>query len=355
MKESRASNFELLRIILILFVLALHYNSPYRHGAFSYIESAPLFNKFFLYSIEALALGAVNTFLCISGYFLSERKSVNVRKVVYLFTVLIAYKALSYLALSIGSGNFTLKNFFLSASPVNYYAWLYGATYLLAPFLNLVFRHTSNKGLNTFISIAVILFSIVPTLSDFCLPSLFNTKASFSAVSLYGNGNGYTLVNFVLLYYIGGYIAHQKACLKPIPAALCYILCTAVICAMMFIDHSRAISYCNIFAIMQAISLFLLFKNIHFNSRIVNNIARSVWGIFIIHTFFVTLFVHAYPFTPAVSGSIPQLLTHFTVCIASTFLCALLWDKVCSLLLRPVNALFDRVKILNREISVSAL
>lgn len=352
MKESRSSNFELLRIILILSVIALHYNSPYRHGAFSYIESAPFINQFFLYSVEALALCAVNTFLCISGYFLSKRESVNVRKVVFLFTVLIAYKVISYIIGAVTSGSFSIADFLYCFSPVNYYAWLYCAIYLLSPFLNLVFKYASDKSLKIFMAILLVLFSILPTITDYCIPAFAHTKISISAISIYGNGNGYTLVNFILLYYVGGFIAHKKINLKWLPSALGLIFCTAAICAMMFIEPILAISYCNIFVVLQAALLFLLFKNLNFKSRFINFIAKSVWGIFIIHSTLITLFIKEYPLAPNISGSISSLLTHFSICIAGTFLCALVWDKLCSLAIRPIQHLLDKVPVLNKEISL---
>lgn len=352
MKESRSSNFELLRIILILFVIALHYNSPFRHGAFSYVESAPFFNRFFLYSIEALALGAVNTFLCISGYFLCKRDSVNVRKVIYLFTVLIAYKVISYVIGAVTSGSFSIADFLYCFSPVNYYAWLYCTIYLLSPFLNLVFKYASDKSLKVFMAILLVLFSILPTITDYCIPAFAHTKISISAISIYGNGNGYTLVNFILLYYIGGFIAHKKINLKWISAALGLFLCTAAICSMMFIEPIQAISYCNIFVVLQAALLFLLFKNFNFNSRFINFIAKSVWGIFIIHSTLVTLFIKEFPLAVSISGPISSLLAHFSICIAGTFLCALVWDKLCSLVICPIQHLLDKVPVLNKEISL---
>ena len=41
----RSSNFEILRILLILFVIVLHYNASSRHGAFLFIESATTINR----------------------------------------------------------------------------------------------------------------------------------------------------------------------------------------------------------------------------------------------------------------------------------------------------------------------
>ena len=201
-------------------------------------------------------------------------------------------------------------------------------------------------------AILLALFSILPTITDYCIPAFAHTKTSISAISIYGNGNGYTLVNFILLYYIGGFIAHKKINLKWIPATLGVFFCTAIICVMMFIEPIQAISYCNIFVVLQAALLFLLFKNFNFNSRFINFIAKSVWGIFIIHTTLVTLFVKEYPLAPNISGSTSSLLTHFSICIAGTFLCALVWDKFCSLIICPIQHLLDKVPVLNKEISL---
>ena len=73
MREKRASNIELLRIIAMFFVVSLHYLGkggtllPYGDENFT-------FNTWFAWLIEAFAYVAVNVYVLIAGYFLVDAK-----------------------------------------------------------------------------------------------------------------------------------------------------------------------------------------------------------------------------------------------------------------------------------------
>lgn len=75
--RERNSNFELLRIILMVFVVILHYNNVEMGGALGYTTGI---NKIVSHFIEAFSICAVNCFVMISGYFMvdSFNRKVNV-------------------------------------------------------------------------------------------------------------------------------------------------------------------------------------------------------------------------------------------------------------------------------------
>ena len=340
----RSSNFELLRILLIIFVVILHYNDSSRHGAFSFIDQATSLNKFFLYSMESLTLCAVNGFLCLSGYFLSKKDNVNIRKIIHLFTILFAYRVLTYLPAAIMHGSLSLKGLVSCFIPSSYYANLYCVVFLLSPFLNLITNKLNEKKYKLFIILLLSLFSILPTLT-----AVIPLAKSVSAISLYGNGRGFTIVNFILLYYIGGYIAKRDYKNTTI-SLLVFVLSSFLNCGIMFINKSAAIMYCNILVVLQAASLIVLFKNIKYQSNIVNSVAKSVWGVFCIHGFFLGIYCKMYPYE--LSQNFLHLVLHFGVCIIAVFACSLVWDKICTFVLKPIEKLFDRMPIFNKRISV---
>ena len=70
----RSSNFEILRVLLILFVLVLHYNNTVRHGAFYYVESMSMINKIFLYTVHSFTLCAVDAFFLFIRLFFCQKK-----------------------------------------------------------------------------------------------------------------------------------------------------------------------------------------------------------------------------------------------------------------------------------------
>lgn len=344
----RQSNFELLRIILITFVIMLHYNSSV---AFSFINEASFINKAFLYGIESLSLCAVNAFVCLSGFFLHSKSKINIRKIIHLFLILFAFRIFFYIPNSIIHHNFQIKEIILCFFPNNYYANLYSVVFLLSPFLNQVTNRLTKKTHQTFLLILLSLFSLLPTITDYIYPTLFNNNqpTSISAISKFGNGRGFTLINFILLYYIGSYIARMKyqSINKPL---FIYFFSSLSIFILMFINHPAVISYCNIFVVLQAASLIILFSNINLQSKTVNFIAKSVWGIYVIHISFIDIYCKYFPFN--INGTLFSLSMHFLICIISVFICSLLWDKISTIILKPIELLFDKNKLFNRSISV---
>ena len=118
----------------------------------------------------------------------------------------------------------------------------------------------------------------------------------------------------------------------------------------MFVNRTAIIAYCNIFVVLQAASLIVIFKNFHFQSMIVNSIAKSVWGIFCIHVMFMRLYCKIFPID--LKTDLLSLLLHFTTCVLGAFVCSLIWDKICSIILIPVEKLFDKIRFFNKKISV---
>lgn len=350
MEKKRFSNFELLRVLLILFVIILHYNDSSRHGAFSFIESASFANKMFLYGIESFTICAVNAFVCLSGYFLSGKKEVNVRKIYHLFLILFSYNVFRYVLSSVIHHDFSVKGFIYCFIPNNYYANLYSVLFLLSPFLNLVIKKLNNKNYEKFLLILISLFSIIPTITDYLLVTIFDFKfTSVSPISLYGNGRGFTLVNFVLLYYVGGYIA-RKDYTKKLKPLFIYILSSFFIFITLTINRTAAFSYCNILVVIQAASLITFFKNIHFQSNVINSLAKSVWGIFCIHGFIMAIYCKIFPYN--LNVSMASLSMHFFACIIFVFICSIIWEKICAFILKPLELLLDKIKLFNKSITV---
>ena len=194
-----------------------------------------------------------------------------------------------------------------------------------------------------FIILLLSLFSILPTLT-----ALTPLSKSVSAISLYGNGRGFTIVNFILLYYIGGYIAKRDYKNLTTPFFV-FVLSSFLNCVMMFINKSAAIMYCNIFVVLQAASLIVLFKNMKYQSNILNSVAKSVWGVFCVHGFFMGIYCKMFPYE--LSQNILFLVLHFGGCVIAVFACSLVWDKICACLLKPIEKMFDKMPIFNKKIS----
>jgi|GEM_PF-2995822 len=351
-KKERSSNFELMRLFLILFVIILHFNDTSRQGAFSYVQGAPFTNKCFLYLIESLTICAVNAFVLLSGYFMTRRSSSNIRKVVDLFLTLVMYKFFFCLGSEIYYHDFSINKLLASLMPSNYYAWLYSTVFLLSPFLNIIVDKLDKSKLDFFIVINLILFSVIPTIIDYLGVVLHFNVGNMSPISLNGNGKGFTLINFVLCYYLGGYLA-RKNIERKCWAFGWYALFSLVIFLGMFFNESHALDYCNIFVIFQSVAFFLMFKNLNIkNHKIINVLAKSVWGVFVIHGYLLNVYSNIDNVEVLVGGCLGQLVLHFVICVILIFVSSLVLDKIFSMGLKPIHYMMDRVCFVNKSISI---
>ena len=83
-KETRNSSIELLRIIAMMGVICLHYNSSIYGAALKLVTPNSL-NQYYLHFIGSLFVCAVNLFIMISAYFLCQtqnRRSIKVLELI---------------------------------------------------------------------------------------------------------------------------------------------------------------------------------------------------------------------------------------------------------------------------------
>ena len=82
MEKSRNSNIELLRLLLMAFVVLLHFNNGEMGGAFSLVQGNTI-DSYMLHFFEALCACAVNCFMIVSGYFLLGNTNIKMSKVLF--------------------------------------------------------------------------------------------------------------------------------------------------------------------------------------------------------------------------------------------------------------------------------
>lgn len=145
--KKRESKFELLKIILILQILTLHY---LRRGLEGNIVLVDNVNYYIIRFIESACIIAVNVFILITGYFMNERKKIKISKVINLLCILFFYNVSIYaiaLISKLTTFNLTsLKEFI--ATCVNGGAWFvinYVILYLLIPYINIIINNISKK------------------------------------------------------------------------------------------------------------------------------------------------------------------------------------------------------------------
>lgn len=342
--KKRMSQFELLKIILILQVLTLHYLRRALEGNLVLSDNV---NYYLVRIIESFCIVAVNTFILITGYFTYERKKIKINKVFNLFIILIFYNVCIYiiaLLTNITAFNLeSLKEFVKTCTSGG--AWFvinYIILYLLIPYINIIIKNISKKQFLTLIIISILFFSLWPT---------------FISSTTVRDG-GYGIINFIMLYLIGAYIAkYNKNTRKAYIYFLVYIM-MAIITYLISINiikiHIFAFSYNSIFNIIGSVSLFLVFSKIKMSSNIINKIAKHIFGIYIIH---VNSFIAVHIWKTLLNSdkyyASKWFIINWIVSILITFITCLIIDIVREKIFKnTLDKITKNSKIYNYEISI---
>lgn len=280
----RNSNIELLRIVLMFFVITLHYNGMGGHALELYASGLVFY---FTRFTEALGVCAVDCFVLVSGYFLSYNRKIKAKKILHILLVVIGLKFFDFfLQILIDGNNFSLRHFVACFLPTNYYATFYLVLYVLSPFVSKLFdSFKDKKQASVFIGILIFLFSLFPFCLEFANHILGLNVGGMNTVNAFtGSESGYTIVNFLLLYCVGAFISRYQINLKNVCLWMTYLISLICIFVLEFIDSDSALSYASPFVILNAVCLFMLFLKISFSSKVVNCVSAATFGVFCLHT-----------------------------------------------------------------------
>lgn len=345
--RGRESNVELLRIFSMLGVIILHYNNESMGGGLKFVSFGST-NYWILSVLESIFVCAVDLFILISGYFMIGTQKRNVIKPVKLIVQVIAFKLGIYLVMIVlGQASFSLSQIASALIPNNYFVILYVALYFISPYINIVLKSLNNKQLKRFIIIVVAIFSVYVTIVD-VVGHLFGKEINgLSSISAYGSQDGYTIVNFILMYVIGAFIKINDDRIKKIKLnklIVCFILLVVVSVAWSYvyklsgITKSAVYSYCNPVVIVLAIIAFVVFQRIKLgNNRVINNFAKSCFTVFLAHSYFlgairIERFVCKNPFI---------LIAHIFVSVIAIYLICWIIHCVYELVTSPIYRLID--------------
>lgn len=271
--QKRNSSIELLRILLMLMIILSHYSV---HGNFM-IQNLPFsFNKILLY-LSVLGNLGVDIFVLISGYYLSN-KNFKISKLLKLLFEITSYSLIIYLIFMIlGKVPFSLTLLKKAMLPTIYneywFATTYVILYLLSPFINKLINALNRKEYSNLLLITSIIW--------IAIPSILNETMYTSPV-----------IQFLLLYLIGGYLRKYPNCYllkKTKITTLLTITSTSIIIIKIIINcHKEIIDYTflqrdSIFIIIIALGIFIFFLNKKFYNKIINKISSCVFGIYLFH------------------------------------------------------------------------
>lgn len=294
--KKRDSNIELLRIIIICGVIILHFNSGV-NNALQLVNIGSL-NYYALYFLESMFICAVDVFVIITGYFMSKSTRFDYRKPLLLIIQVIIFNLLGYFIFDLYIYNFafSIRDLLLKLVPTNYFAILYSVLYILSPYLNSVYRNLKENEKSRFIVILLLLFSLWPTALEFIERFLSTNFIGFNPISINGSQGGYSIVNFILLYFLGCYLRDGVFEKNKYFNLLSFLLSTVLIfvwCITFQIlqKPTNVFDYCNPLIIFSSVNLFLFFKKLELGEiKIINSISKSTFTVFLFHQRLLALF-----------------------------------------------------------------
>ena len=301
-KNVRDSNIELLRILVTLFVIILHYNNKNNGKAFVYAEALPEQYQI-LVILEMAAICAVNIFVLISGYFMCNSRKADITKVLRLYLDVMLLPAAYYLLNCVlKHASVSLPQLLRTMIPLCWYVAVYSGLYLISPYLNRIVRDLPKAQFRTMLLVFLTVCSIWPSALEL-ITALTGTKlTSACPLGTQGSGAGYTLIHFIMMYLLGSYFRLHPPEVKKrirIPAVCLYGICTVLLVLYSKLYWAGSLSYCNPLAILQAIALFHAFQSFQLKNRWINEISGCSFGVYLLHTKFFRFF----PIQNQVTGS----------------------------------------------------
>lgn len=296
-KNLRDSNYELLRILSMFFIIFYHI---ILHGYV--LEHTVGVSNFVINTFQFLIIIHVNLFMLITGYYQSKA-GFKLKKIILLLIEIWFYNFIINTILAMTNlVHYTNSDYFRQITFYNiksfWYIQCYLIIYILSPFINKFIEICDKKNLKRLILVLFCCFSILPYLTG----------------NLFYDTNGLTLIQYVMLYFIGAYIRKfnlnknflkkfnitQKRAVYFIIFLLCFLfnLSLYYMCLHLKFLESNILKqialdklvyklyYNNPLCIIQSISFFLLFGTFSFKNKYINKISSLTLGIYLIHESF---------------------------------------------------------------------
>lgn len=292
MVKPRESNMELLRIIAILMITFHHFLLRKYYGGI--VSGAELTNGWqWAVMFNGFAYVGVNVFVLISGYFGIRFKW---KGVLNLFVFCAYYMALTLTfekldgCIDLSAWEICVKSCKAMWDTDAWFIKCYIALYFLSPLLNAAIDNMSKQQWRT----------VLLLLSVYCLGFGY-----FCQVDVF-NATGYTVGQFIWLYLIAGYIRkynvianvhkYRATCLAVwlISSALWGVATIALHSGLPIDILHHPTTYNNPFTLCGGIAFFCLFTTFRFHSKVINYIAQSVLGVYLLFYLPVPAFYTAF-------------------------------------------------------------
>ena len=271
MSQTRNSSIELLRMLCITMIIVLH---AVEHNHCCDGVSGAL--------LSAIGNCGVTIFVLITGYYglsFNPHKLFHLRNIAS-FYLLCALLLELYMGSPV-SGNNIFSVIFPVISGKYWFLTSYVLLIIFSPYINRLLETLSNNRFKILVIVLILVFYIIP-----------------SFLKHYIGGDGKNIIYMASVYIMGRYIARVKFAenVKKTSLSTIFIACITVIVVLDYLKKNIGISdYLlashlihkldgdnSIFILIASTSLFLLFSRLTFHNVVINQIAKSVFAIYIL-------------------------------------------------------------------------
>ena len=285
MNKKRQTGIELLRIIAMFAIVMGHF---IEHGG-GFTNHDVITDKLYISEqlFEALGAFKVNVFIIITGYFLIDRPNIKYKdRLSKLWKSEIIYSVLIMIIVVLCGVHVSLIEIVKSIIPtITYRYWfitLYFVLILFTPALNRVVSSLNKKQYKNVLYVIIGVTCVWQTIMPFA--------------TTIDDNRGYSILWFVALYVLGGYIKKfgLNINIGRIKLTGLYVLCTILQLAYTLFwqvvqGKSNMIInipyYNSIFVLAESVILLKIFMSFNFNTKtdkVINLIASSVIGVYLI-------------------------------------------------------------------------
>lgn len=352
-QKKRMANIELLRILAMMMVVMLHFLG--KGEVLPSLTGSMNRNGYVAWILETLSIVAVNVYMLISGYFLTESRF-KAGRLVQLILQTLFYSLLVTVCL-IATGVlhvheltvYQMLQYLFPTLMVQYwFVTAYVLMYLFSPFLGTAVHHMSQKQLQTAIGLLLLVLSVSKTV----LP-----------VHLEMDHLGYDAIWFMCVYLVAAYIRlYGIPFFKNGKRSFCLYLagCAAIFGVTMgvravylktgVLEHfiGAAYDYNHIFNLFAAVALFYAFLHLKiqdgFWARWICRIAPYTFGVYLLHEQLELRYLWPKWLGAGTVENTVLLVLHALGCVLLVFVIGILTDMLRGLIFRAVGNLFQKRK-----------
>lgn len=286
-ENKRQSNIELLRILAMLMIIAHHFAV---HAGFDFPTNAVTANREFVHWLDLGGKIGVNLFVLISGYFMIQRKTLKVKKVLRLWgQIWFSCVVLYLVTCCLGIHPFSVTPAVELLAPVTFGQWWFATTYftlfLLSPYINRGLATLDKQQYRILLALMTFLWCLTPTFAR-------------------QDGEGGEFTWFVYLYCLAGYLRLYPEDLR-LKTRTCLLLATGImvleLCWAVLFDYlgifvpgahwiaTRYFGMSQLPILVISVLLFWGFLNWDLGYHPwINTLASAAFGVYLIHDSFYT-------------------------------------------------------------------